>query len=323
MHNMVPSTSACALLLVAAIGLGAAGGATAQAEETIRIGLPTKTYYPTIICETAQRQGLFAKEGITAELTIYRSGGETFEAGAAGAADLQLNSAALIAGRQKGVMTKAVAGAALGYYGWYLMVKADSKIGQIAELEGKRVGITAAGSGSDLLALWTMQNRKMTFTNVPLGGGGLVPNLISGNVEAVVLYSPLSFKMMLEKQGRSLLDYGNEVEPHLSGLWIATDKFIAEKPAVLQKALNAIYGAVAFLKSNRAEAVKMIAEIDEIPAQVAEAELDGNISKLLATGEMKEEWMSRALDLARLIGMTDLAPVQETFVTDFKPVPTV
>ena len=33
--------------------------------------------------------------------------------------------------------------------------------------------------------------------------------------------------------------------------------------------------------------------------------------------------MARALDLARLIGMTDLAPVQETFVTDFKPVPTV
>ena len=46
--------------------------------ETIRVGLPTKTYYPTIICETAQRQGLFAKEGIKAELTIYRSGGETF-----------------------------------------------------------------------------------------------------------------------------------------------------------------------------------------------------------------------------------------------------
>ena len=290
MHNMVPSKSACALLLVAAIGLGAAGGATAQAEETIRIGLPTKTYYPTILCETAQRQGLFAKEGITAELTIYRSGGETFEAGAAGAADLQLNSAALIAaGRKKGVMTKAVAGAALGYYGWYLMVKTNSKIGQIAELEGKRVGITAAGSGSDQLALWTMQNRKVKFTNVPLGGG-LVPNLLSGNVDAVVLYSPLSFKMMLEQQGRSLLDYGSEVEPNLSGLWIATDKFIADKPAVLQRALNAIYGAVVFLKSNRTEAVKMIAEIDEIPPQVAEAELDGNIAKLSATGEMKEEW---------------------------------
>jgi NitT/TauT family transport system substrate-binding protein len=312
-----------AAVMVAALCWGSLG--PVQAQETIRIGLPTKTYYPTIIAETAQRQGLFTKEGIKAELTIYRSGGETFEAGAAGAADLQLNSAALIAaGRKKGVMTKAVAGAALGYYGWYLMVKTDSKIKDVAELEGKKVGITAAGSGSDLLALWTKQNRKVQYTNVPLGGGGLVPNMLSGNVDAVVLYSPLSFKMMQEKQGRSLIDFGASVEPHLSGLWIASDKFIAEKPQVVQKAINALYGALAFLqdKANRAEAVKMIAEIDEIPDNVAAAELDGNIMKLSTTGEMTEEWMSRALDLARLVGMTNLAPVQETFVTNFKPVPT-
>src|SRR6476659_8132425 len=309
----------------AALALWLAGPAPVQAQETIRIGLPTKTYYPTIIAETALRQGLFAKEGIKAELTIYRSGSETFEAMAAGAADLQLNSAALVAaGRRKGVQTKAVAGAALGYYGWYMMVKADSKINQISDLEGKKVGITAAGSASDVLGRWIMQDRKVKFTAVPLGGGGLVPNLLSGNVEAVVLYSPLSFKVMQEKQARSLMDFGAEVKPHLSGLWIAPDKFIAEKPQAMQKAVNALFGAVVFLqdKGNRAEAIKLIAEIDEIPAQVAEAELDGNLSKMSTTGEMKEEWLSRALDLARLVGMTDLAPVAEIYASNFAPAPT-
>src|SRR5258708_40363528 len=103
------------------LGLGVAGLAAATIRparaqgEVVRIGLPTKTYYPTIIAETALRQKLFEKEGIKAELTIYRSGAETFEAMAAGAADLQLNSAGLIApGRQKGVATKAGARAALG-----------------------------------------------------------------------------------------------------------------------------------------------------------------------------------------------------------------
>jgi len=326
MLNMLQWKSArrCALG-AAALALWLAGPVPSQAQETIRIGLPTKTYYPTIIAETALRQGLFAKEGIKAELTIYRSGSETFEAMAAGAADLQLNSAALVAaGRRKGVQTKAVAGAALGYYGWYLMVKTDSKISQIAELEGKKVGITAAGSASDVLGRWTMQDRKVKFTAVPLGGGGLVPNMLSGNVDAVVLYSPLSFKVMQEKQGRSLIDYGAEVQPHLSGLWIAPDKFIAEKPQAMQKAVNALFGAVVFLqdKGNRAEAIKLIAEIDEIPAQVAEAELDGNLSKMSTTGEMKEEWLSRALDLARLVGMTDLAPVAEIYASNFAPAPT-
>src|SRR5436309_6450821 len=62
----------------------------ADAADTVRIGLPTKTYWPTTIAETAVRQKLFEKEGITAELTIYRSGAETFEGMAAGAADRQL-----------------------------------------------------------------------------------------------------------------------------------------------------------------------------------------------------------------------------------------
>ncbi|MGB7258683.1 MAG: ABC transporter substrate-binding protein, partial [Pseudolabrys sp.] len=278
-HTLIGS-----IAVLAAAGLAATA---ARAQDTVRIGLPTKTYYPTIIAETAKRQKLFEKEGIKAELTIYRSGAETFEAMAAGAADLELNSAALVAaGRLKGVATKAVAGAALGYYGWYLMVPENSPIKDASQLDGKKVGITAAGSASDVLARWTMQDRKIKFTTVPLGGGGLVPNMLSGNVDAIVLYSPLSFQVMQKKQGRSLLDFGTTVPQHLSGLWIATDKYIKEKPQNIQKALNALFGGVVYLQTHREEAIKLIAEIDEISPEVAAAELDGNLKHMSTTGEM-------------------------------------
>src|SRR5712664_4935539 len=93
----------------------------AQAVETVRIGLPTKTYWPTTIAETAVRQKLFEKEGIAAELTIYRGGAETFEAMAAGAADIILDPPSLVsAGRKKGVMSRIVANAAMGSFGWQL-----------------------------------------------------------------------------------------------------------------------------------------------------------------------------------------------------------
>ena len=85
--------------------------------ETIRIGLPTKTYWPTTIAETAVKQKLFEKEGITAELTIFRSGAETFEGLAAGAADIILDPPSLVsAGRKKGVMSKIVANAGDGQF---------------------------------------------------------------------------------------------------------------------------------------------------------------------------------------------------------------
>ena len=93
-------------LLLALAALLAVSAANA---ETIRIGLPTKTYWPTTIAETAVKQKLFEKEGITAELTIFRSGAETFEGLAAGAADIILDPPSLVsAGRKKGVMSKIV-----------------------------------------------------------------------------------------------------------------------------------------------------------------------------------------------------------------------
>jgi NitT/TauT family transport system substrate-binding protein len=322
--SWAPAPAGRVLLALAGAIVAAVGGSPSLfAQDVVRIALPTKTYYPTIITETALRQKLFEKEGLRAELTVYRGGAEAFEAVAAGAADISLGSAAIIAaGIRKGVKTKGFAGAALGYYGWYLMVKTDSKVQGVSELEGKKVGITSAGSASDLLAQWTMADKKVNFTRVPLGGGGLVPNLISGNVDAVVLYSPLTFKVMQDKSARSLVDFGAVVPEHLTGVWLASDKLIADKPALIQKTTNAVFGAMRSLRADRADAIKLIAEIDEIPPAIAEAELDGNILKLSTTGEITEAWMQKSLDLAKLIGMTDLAPVGETFTTQFKAVPT-
>ncbi|MCB1549700.1 MAG: ABC transporter substrate-binding protein [Hyphomicrobiaceae bacterium] len=310
-------------------GLGATLAAPrvafAQSATTIRIGVPTKTYWPTIIAETAIRQKLFQKEGIKVELTIYRSGAECFEALAAGAADLVQNSTSSVAaGLKRGVNVRCVANGANGYYGWQLVVKAGSPVTKVSQLAGKKVGITSAGSGTDILARWTMAEHKVQFTRVPLGGGGLVPNLLTGNIDATVLYSPLTYKVIDEKVARALVDFGKVVPAHSTGAWIATDKAIKDKPEALQKVLNGLFGGVGFLvdDANRAAAIKLVAEIDEIPEPIAARELDGNIKNLSRTGEMKLEWAERSLEMGRMIGMKDLAPAKDIFITKFKPVPT-
>ena len=294
--------------------------------ETIRVGLPTKTYWPTTVAETAVRQKLFEKEGIKAELTIYRSGAETFEGMAAGAADIILDPPSLVsAGRKKGVMSKIVANATMGNYGWQLMVPAKSTL-DVKDLNGKKVAITAAGSGSDLLALWTIQDRKIDFTRVPVGGGGLVPNLLAGNVDAAVVYSPLSFQISKAGDAKTILDYGKAVPPNLTSGWIVLDKFAQEKPAMVQKALNALYGAVHFMRANRDVTVKLIADLYEMPAEIAALEYENTILKLETDGNMAAPNVAGAvqlsLDLAKLGGLKDVVPPAEVISTQFKPVPT-
>ena len=313
------------VLAIVTASLLSAAPALSQAE-TVRIGLPTKTYWPTTVAEVARAQKLFEKEGITAEVTIYRGGAECFEALAAGAADLILDTPSLAAaGRAKGVMSKVVANAAMGNFGWQLMVPAKSALG-LKDLAGKKVAITSAGSGSDLLALWTMQNRKIDFARVPVGSAGLVPSLLLGNVDAAVVYSPLTIQVAKSGEGHSILDYAVAVPPNLTSGWIATDKFTMEKPEALQKTLNALYGGLMFMRNNREAAVKLIAELYELPAEIAAAEYETTILNLETDGDMGgpniAEALQASLDMAKRDGIKDLAPASEIISTEFKPVPT-
>jgi ABC-type nitrate/sulfonate/bicarbonate transport system substrate-binding protein len=311
------------MLLAATILLAAPNVSYA---ETVRIGLPTKTYWPTTVAEAAAHQKLFEKEGITAEITIYRGGAECFEALAAGAADLILDAPSLpAAGRTKGVMSKAVANGSMGNFGWQLMVPAKSTL-DVKDLNGKKVAITSAGSGSDLLALWTIQDKKIDFTRVPVGGGGLVPNLLAGNVDAAVVYSPLSFQIKKSGEARTLIDYASAVPPNLTSVWIVTDKYAKEKPQAVQKALNALYGGLMFMRNNRDAAIKLIAELYEMPADIAAAEYENTILKLETDGSMAGANIPAALqlslDMAKMGGMKDLVPAGEIISTEFTPVPT-
>ncbi len=296
---------------------------TARAADTIRLGLPTKAYWPTILATAAVRQGFFAKEGIGVEPTVYRGGAECFEALAAGAADLILDPPSLVAaGLRKGVPARAVAGGSSLYSGWHLLVRTDSPVTAVAELAGRKVGITSAGSASDQLALWTQGDRKVPFTRVPVGGGGLVPNLRSRNVDAAVVYSPLSFQLEQAGQARVLIDYAEAIPPHVSTVWITTQPLIERNPALIQKGLNALYGAVRWMRANRDAAIALIAEIDEVPTAAASAEYETTILKLSTDGAMPTDGIEYNLQLARLGGMTDMATAAEVVSDRFKPVPT-
>ena len=314
-------TRRAALALAAGAAGLAAGIRPATAAAKIRIGLATKTWWPSVIAETAVQQKLFEKVGLEAELTVYRSGGEAFEALAAGACDLTIGLPAQMgAGRLRGVNTKLMALGSDTNPGWRLLVKASSPIKSVAEIAGKKVGITASGSLSDFMALWLRSHAKIDFASVPLGGGGLVPNLLAGNVDAAIVYSPLSFQVLQSGQARALLDFATAIPPHFAGGWASTDELIETRKEDLNKALQAIYGAVAYMRANRATAIQMIADINDIPEPIARQEYEETFLRLSTDGTFNLEQLKVAYELARIGGFEKLAPPEEIITTAFIPV---
>lgn len=296
---------------------------SAKAADVIQIGLPTKNYWGTVLAKVAESRGFFAKEGVDVEFTIYRSGAECVQALAAGAAHMVETGASSIAiGKARGIEAKIVAGASVVPAGWMLMAPAGSPIKTVADLKGKNVGITSAGSFSEVLAKWTQVNMGVEFSLVPLGGAGMMPNLLAGNIDAAVLYPPVSFISLVAGETKPILDYAQAVPPAMSDGWVATDKLITENPAAVQKVLNALYGAVKVLQEDRPGALEFIEQYVEVPKEVAELYYDQSILTLLPHGEIETAWIENVLEMARLGGATDMAAAADIYTTQFVPVPT-
>jgi NitT/TauT family transport system substrate-binding protein len=307
-----------------AVALGALVVGQANAQDVIKIGCPTKTYFPTILAMVAKDKGLFEKEGLKPEITIYRGGGETFEAIAAGSADLGTVAVPLVAtSRKRGVLTKIVGASGDEWSGWVLAVKTDSPVKTVKELDGKKVGITSAGSGTDTLALWSQGANKVTFQRTPVGGGGLVPNLLNNNLAAAVIYSPLSYQVVSENKVRVLTDYATAMPPNLIGGWTATEKNLNDRRAFVQKGLNAIYGALEYMRNNPDYAIKFIATNNELSPEIAKMEYEKTFMKLSRDGQTKLASVEKALELAAASGVKDMAPANELFlnmpITPTKP----
>lgn len=293
--------------------------ACAQAQDTIQIGLSTKAWFPSFVAQLSQDQGFFKEEGVDAVLTVYASGSEALTAIAAGAADIISTNPAIVAnGRAAGVNARLVALLATRNHGWQIIAPVDGAVSSPQDLEGKTLGITSAGSNTDLLARWTQKTYGLNFTTIPLGGGGLLPNLIGGNVDAVVVYPPLSYKVVRDGDGQVVVDFSQEMPDHAEAGWAATDAFASENPETLQKALRAMFRGVAYIKNNPDEVIPLIAAYDGVSEEVATDEYNNTFLNLSDDGALSAELVQVALELFPSEGeQPDPATL---YTSDFTPV---
>lgn len=243
------------------------------------------------------------------------------EALAAGAADIiNYFPPGVALASKRGVKAKVVASGTLRPTGWYMMVKKDSPITSPKDLAGKKVGVTAAGSTTDFFTRWVADKAKVKVDIIPVGGGGLIPNLLAGNLDAILAFPPIGYRLLLAGDGRILVDLGKEMEPNLPDVWVASQAIIEKNPTAVRGILKALYAAARHLKQNPQFAVQYIKDFNNYELPVARMEYERTIMGLSDEGLVKREWLQNSLDLARLAGLGDLPPVEEIFTDQFVPV---
>jgi NitT/TauT family transport system substrate-binding protein len=316
MRDLSVRLSALAVLLAAAVP------SSALAADKVRVAVAT-VYVPFAPIFVAEELGFYKEKNLEVEATVYRGGGPAQEAMAAGAADILTNSpmgAALAI--SKGIKQKVVAaGGTVTPGGWHVIVRKDAGIKSMADLAGKKIGVSGKGSTSDFFALWAAKSANVTVQTIPLGGNGLLPALKNNQVDAIVLWPAFSFRALKDGALADLLDLGKAMGPVVPDSIVASEEMIEKRPDVLKRYLQALLKAVDYMKKNEDYTKKFLAKYaGESDAEVLDRAYRDVMMEVATDGMIKPEWIKASLELMKLESADALPAVDAVFTDKFLPV---
>lgn len=178
-----------------------------------------------------------------------------------------------------------------------VFVRKDSKVKDLADLKGKKLGVfgntssTTFGFLSLIARKWhgvDLFNEK-EVSIVPQPGPLLIELLGRGDIDAALLGTTESIRMFAEDRFRVLLDLSDEYRMRTNGrapahVTIATnEEFAKAHPDIVRDYLKAYEAAAAYIKAHRevwAEYLKTIEVTDPREVQLFEEKMGPNIVSL-------------------------------------------
>jgi NitT/TauT family transport system substrate-binding protein len=299
-------------------------GAATSAQELVRIGLAVPHNAAYVQFYAADTLGFSKDAGVKPELTIYRGGAASQEALSAGAADIITYFGAGVAlAVSKGAKEKIVAAIDPTPHGWQFLVLANSPIKTLKDLDGKKVGVATKAGTADMFALWIADRAGARVQTIPVGGGGMVPALRAGQVDAIAMFPGLSLQLVATGEARSLMDIGKEMEPTLPDVIVASQEMMDKRPQAVRGTLAALYKTVGHLRDNRDWALKYLKDFtQEKDDKVNVLTYEQVVLPLSQDGMIKPEWISNSVNIAAKVwGLDDLRKVkpQDIYTNAFLP----
>lgn len=266
------------LALAACGGSGGSGGggsatvAAAGPEKTaITVGvLPLADYAAAY---WAKDHGFFKKEGLDVTLQPLQGGPIGIQSVISGAVDFSFaNTISTMVAQSSGAPVKiVVASSALGPQSNIYVVKPDSPITSIKDLDGKTVGVNTTNNIGDVTfrALAESEGVKVTpqFVEVPFNE--MVAGVQAGSID--VGYTPEPFASAALAAGlRTVLDLTQGPNQGLAAAsFVASDAFIAKNPKAAAAFARALYAAGVDIADKKQEFRQWLPGIAHVPAGVA------------------------------------------------------
>ncbi|MDX2205314.1 MAG: NrtA/SsuA/CpmA family ABC transporter substrate-binding protein [Hyphomicrobiaceae bacterium] len=267
---------------------------SASAAEKVRLAQNLSPISATVII--AKQKGFFAKHGLDVEVSNFTSGKKCLDTVLGGGADIATTAEAPTTAAAMSKQPIAFL-ARMEYSDLKTLVAADAKIGGPADLKGKKIGYTA-GTGGEVYTMTLLKKAGLKPTDVSLTNlppQGMVAAMAAGSIDAFNTWEPHISNGLKVLGGKAKLIDTKGVYSETFNIVVMQD-WLAKNPATADKFLSAAIEAEGWMKANKTEAIKAVAEAvsmkeDELSAIWSEYVFDLVLDdKQLAVLKAHAEW---------------------------------
>lgn len=303
------------LIVVVLVLFATFGKPNDLAAQQIKFVLPGNSmgYLPLFV---AVHRGFFKDEGIDIELPrlVPSMAHNALLAGEAhyhGLADSGLRLAA------RGLPLKAI------FYGadrpmYYLVAQKD--IRSVAELRGKRIGVSQFGGTSDLSARLALRHYGIEPDKdaimIQIGAEGVrMAALRAGSVSAIIV--PVPAVAILKRDGFNEVSFVGDVVEFASNGYTTTEQRIKEHSQEVKKVVRSLYRGLRYAKENPEGTIAVIQREWKVDPEIAKESYRAIVKALNEDGIIGEKQLKIHFDLIRKVEK-NIGEIPVEKVVDFR-----
>lgn len=292
--------------------------------ETVRVGRAIVNSYPFAMLEVGQDAHIWERAGLKLDVSSFKGDGQLQDGLVSGSVDIGFGSGPAMGYRAKGVPAIAVAAIYGAPANMAIVVAPNSGVKVLADLRGKKLGVSTSGSLTDWLVHETsreqgwgadgIESLAMGATSVRLAA------MQSGDIAGTILDLGVGYELEEQKKGKVLQNFGfiKSFETHVI---FSSDKLIASRPDIVERFLKGWFQTVAYAKTHKAATVKSTAPVLEESNAVLSRIYDAETPGLSANGVFDPQSVAAVAASLKELGITDTAPDPKTlYTTRFVPV---
>jgi NitT/TauT family transport system substrate-binding protein len=311
-------------LMFAGIAPSASNGADLP---VIRVAKSSAVGIGFLPIEIGDAAGIWQQVGIKLDVAALRGDGQVQQALTAGDIDIGLGSGPGLGFVAKGVPAMAVGALSGAPNSMGLVMGMKTTVKTLADLKGKRIGITTAGSLTDWLVRQIAVKQGWNATDivtVALGDTkGQAAALATGQIDGVCAASEFGYDLQDHNEGRMLVTFGSIVPEFLTQVIYARNDFISQHPDLVQKFLLGWYRSVVWMKSHRTQSLALAVKVFGTDEHAVAQTFDATMPSLSIDGRFDPKAVERLGKSFVELGILTTVPDMNTLITrKFVPVKT-